>query len=314
MSEVMTRVITQFERDVIEGLSKEQKTLSSKYFYDTKGDELFQQIMHMEEYYLPEAELEILSQQTENIISDFHHDSFNVIELGAGDGSKTVHFLKNLMALGKDITYYPLDISPNVLAINKALISKALPDLKIELIPGDYFQTLSKIPNDKPMLVLFLGSNLGNFKDEDAVDFITTINSHLLKNDALVLGLDLMKNPKTILAAYNDANGITKEFNLNLLRRINRELGGNFKVNQFDHYPVYNPLTGTCFSFIVSLAEQEVQIGCKSFSFKNGETIHTEVSQKYNFKKIKYLRQSSGFSQLKHLTDSQNLFSINVFS
>ena len=314
MSEVMTRVKTQFEEDVVEGLSKEQKTLSSKYFYDTKGDELFQQIMQMEEYYLPEAELEILSQQTKNIIADFHHDSFNVIELGAGDGSKTVHFLKNLLDLGKDITYYPLDISPNVLDINKALMSEVLPDLKIELIPGDYFKTLSKIPKDKPMLVLFLGSNLGNFRGQDAVDFIKTIKSHLLEEDALVLGLDLMKNPKTVLAAYNDVGGITKEFNLNLLRRINRELGANFKVDQFDHYPVYNPLTGTCFSFIVSLAEQEVQIGCQTFKFKNGETIHTEVSQKYNFRKIRQLQKASGFSQIKHLTDSQNLFSINVFS
>ena len=218
------------------------------------------------------------------------------------------------MALGKDITYYPLDISPNVLEINKALISNVLPELKIELIPGDYFQTLSKIPNDKPMLVLFLGSNLGNFRNEDAVDFIKTIHSHLYDGDALVLGLDLMKNPKTVLAAYNDANGITKEFNLNLLRRMNRELGANFKVNQFDHYPFYNPLTGTCYSFIVSLVEQTVQIGCQSFQFENGEVIHTEISQKYNLKKIKQLQKTSGFRQLKHLTDSQNLFSLNVFS
>ena len=314
MTQFIKKIISPFEQDVVEGLSKEQKTLPSKYFYDTQGDKLFQQIMQMEEYYLPEAELEILTQQTEKIIEDFHHDSFNIIELGAGDGSKTVYFMKNLLALGKDITYYPLDISPNVLEINKSLINKELPSLKIELIPGDYFQTLSVIPNDKPKLVLFLGSNLGNFKDNDASDFIKTIHSHLSEGDALVLGVDLMKNPKTILSAYNDAQGITKEFNMNLLRRINRELNSNFIVSKFDHYPFYNPLNGVCYSFIVSLEKQEVCVGNRSFSFEKGEVIHTEISEKYNFKKITALQKAAGFRHLNHLTDSNELFSINVFS
>lgn len=310
----MIPVVTTLERDVIEGLSATPKKISSKYFYDKRGDELFRQIMQLDEYYLPEAELEILTNQTEDIIADFPHDSFDIVELGAGDGSKVVHFLKNLLKMGKDITYYPLDISYNVLCINKALMHQTIPSLAIELISGDYFDTLSRIPSDKPKLVLFLGSNLGNFEGRSAANFVRKIKQQLAPGDRLILGLDLMKNPKKILAAYNDTTGVTKAFNINLLHRLNRELDANFNVDKFDHYPVYNPLTGSCYSFIISLENQQVRVANRIFSFEEGEVIHTEISQKYNLEKIKKLQRAVRFEHLRHLKDQHNLYSINILS
>ena len=310
----MIAVPTSLEQEIIKGLSAQPKKIPSKYFYDERGDELFQQIMHLEEYYLPEAELDILTDQTKEIIANFPYDSFDIVELGAGDGSKVVHFLDNLMQLGKEITYYPLDISYHVLCMNKALMHQSIPSLEIELIPGDYFDTLAQIPSKKPKMVLFLGSNLGNFEGHSATQFIRKIKQQLAPGDILVLGLDLMKNPKKILAAYNDKTGITRDFNLNLLHRMNRELGANFKLDKFDHYPVYQPLTGTCYSFICSLEKQQVRVANEWFHFEEGEVIHTEVSQKYNIEKIKKLQRAVGFKHLQHLKDRNNLYSINIFS
>ncbi len=302
-----------FYEDVIEGLSSSSKYLSSKYFYDENGDRIFQQIMKMEEYYLPECELEIIQTKSKEIIESFPNGSLDIIELGAGDGTKTVHFLKQLQLQREGATFYPLDISENVLEINKQNILLAIPDMCIQPVPGDYFDTLKKLNEKNQKVILFMGSNIGNFPRTEAADFLQLVCSHMKEEDIFLMGIDLKKNPRTIVNAYDDKAGITKQFNLNLLHRINRELDGNFDVSKFDHYATYDPQSGTASSYIVSLDNQMVRIGNESFSFKMNELIHTEVSNKYSLSEIEQLGSSAGFGTVSHFLDGKNYFSISLF-
>lgn len=304
-----------FLKDTLSSLSSTPKTLSSRYFYDAIGDGIFQEIMQMKEYYLPACELEIIKNKTKDIAEEIESEEIDVIELGAGDGTKTVYFLKALMDVGKEITYIPLDISDNVLKINKEHISSQLPGLKIEPIAGDYFETMKALKErNNPKLVLFMGSNIGNFKDEKAVDFLKLVKSYMTAGDALLVGADLKKNPKTILAAYNDQAGITKRFNLNLLTRMNRELGANFVVKNFDHYAFYDPASGTTYSYIVSLEKQDVNIADKTFHFEKNECIHTEVSQKYGIADLEKLSSDVGFKKFTPFLDNKGWFCLGLMA
>lgn len=302
-----------FLKDAIDGLSDTPKTLSSKYFYDAIGDGIFQEIMEMEEYYLPACELEIIQQRTSEIAAEINSSELDVIELGAGDGTKTVHFLKGLINAGKNITYLPLDISANVLKINEKNVQSQLPNLEIESIAGDYFETMQLLKSrQKPKLILFMGSNIGNFQDEKAVDFLKLVKSHMTTGDQLILGVDLKKNPKVILEAYNDKKGITKRFNLNLLSRMNRELGANFNVDNFDHYPYYDPKAGTCYSYLVSLEEQTVEIADANIHFRKNECIHTEVSQKYSLDELESISSAAGFQKFTSFLDKKEWFCLGL--
>ncbi len=304
---------SQFEKDVDEGLSQSPKRLSSRYFYDDAGTDLFRQIMALDEYYLPECELEILKTRTADIASAYGHQQFDVVELGAGDGSKTVYFLKALIDNHLDISYYPLDISSAALEINSAHISRAVPSLDIHPIEGNYFNTLSDLEHRRPRLIMFMGSNIGNFDTESAIRFLKLIKSHLQQGDALLIGIDLRKNPRTILKAYDDSKGVTRCFNLNLLWRINRELDGNFNISAFDHYPFYNPVEGTTYSYIVSLQDQDVTIAGRNYKFHKNELLHTEISKKYSLNEIDELCDKSGFTDPVHFLDSKEYFSVSLF-
>lgn len=304
-----------FLKETLQGLSQNPKKLSSKYFYDAVGDGIFQEIMQMEEYYLPKCELDIIDTKTHEIADLLDEKELDVIELGAGDGSKTVHLLKGLMEAGKKVSYIPLDISANVLAINQKYVSASLPNLEIEPISGDYFQTMEKLKQrEKPKLILFLGSNIGNFQDEKAVEFIKLVKSFMKPEDRLLIGADLVKNPKTILAAYNDEKGITKRFNLNLLARMNRELGADFDLGKFDHYPFYDPEHKTCHSFIVSLQKQQVDLFDRSFIFEKNECIHTEVSQKYSLSDLKRISLDAGFSAFTPFLDQKEWYCLGLMA
>jgi L-histidine Nalpha-methyltransferase len=303
-----------FINDVIWGLSDPQKHLPSKYFYDEKGSRIFQEIMQMDEYYLPACEMEILYKQSQKIAMEISHDEFDIIELGAGDGSKTLIFLEAVVNIGKKITYIPMDISEEILKVNRQHILEKLPDLSVEVLPGDYFSTIRAIESrPKPRLVMFMGSNIGNFPGEKAIEFIRFVNDYLNPGDYFLMGVDLKKNPHVIRAAYNDKKGITKKFNLNLLERINRELGGDFDIQAFEHYGVYNPLDGAALSFLVSMEEQDVHIANHTFHFDQYETIHTEVSQKYSLKDLDQLATKTGFSWDRHFTDSRGFYSLSLF-
>ncbi len=307
-------MITQFKKDVELGLSDSPKTLPSKYFYDKKGDELFVQIMNMPEYYLSRTELEIFKEQSQEIINALELDPnqyFELIELGAGDGTKTKELLKILDKNNYNFDYIPIDISQNALDKLEQNLNKELPNVSVEKKQGDYFEMLATLhETQRPKVVLFLGSNIGNMSDELATDFIYKLGANLRSNDKLFLGVDLIKSAEIVLPAYSDAAGITKAFNLNLLTRINKELDGNFNIDTFSHQAKYSEDDGIALSFLVSIEEQKVTLNAseKIFHFAKGEKIHTEISRKYNDEIINDILKDTDFQIQNKLTDSKDYF------
>jgi len=303
-----------FEEDVKQGLTAKQKRLHSKYFYDSTGDELFQEIMGLPEYYLTSAELEIFQNQTNTILEVFNneHRFFDLLEFGAGDGMKTKILVKELLNNGAKFRYLPIDISQAVLEGLEKDFHSEFPTLEIEPRNKDYFSALSDVysESDNPKLVLFLGSSIGNFNKKSAVVFLSELKQKLKKGDQALIGFDLRKNPHTIISAYNDSKGVTKRFNLNLLSRINRELGADFDLSKFDHYPFYDPETGLAKSYIVSLEEQSINLkNCGvTVHLDKGECIHTEISKKYTIEEIEEIVSESGFGLVKHFFDSKHYY------
>ena len=206
-----------FAKDVVAGLSAKEKHLSSKYFYDDIGSRIFQEIMDMQEYYLTDCEFEILSLQAKQIIDAVNFkQTFNIVELGAGDGLKTFKLLEFLVHNHIDFHYVPIDISQGAMDLLTADLKKRLPKLSIHPRVGDYFEVLSKenVQTNIPSLLLFLGSNIGNYTEPETINLLKLFNENMKKGDALLLGVDLKKNPITIQNAYLDKHGITKRFNI----------------------------------------------------------------------------------------------------
>ena len=306
-----------FAQDVLKGLSAEQKYLSSKYFYDDNGSRIFQEIMKMPEYYLTNAEYEILSLQAKQIIEAIKFERpFNIIELGAGDGFKTFKLLEYLVINNFDFNYVPIDISTEALDMLSKRLKERLPDLKIKPKAGDYFKILEDFKNNsQPSLLLFLGSNIGNYLEEKALELLRLFQKNMKKGDKLLIGFDLMKNPLTISKAYFDPYGITKRFNLNLLLRINRELDADFKIDDFDFYCHYNPEKGEVKSYIVSLRTQTVQIKKiqKTIYFDYNELIWTELSKKFSLKNIQEIAEKTGFQLINNFLDCKHYFTDSLW-
>ncbi|WP_026942743.1 L-histidine N(alpha)-methyltransferase [Hellea balneolensis] len=304
----------QFLADVAAGLGSSPKFLSSKYFYDKKGDQLFMQIMDLPEYYLTRAEMDIFTSQTGDIVNLLGVQKgvpFDVIELGAGDGSKTKMLLAELLGERFDFDYVPVDISANVLAHLERVLSLELPDLRIKSQNRDYFQTLQYLNKaGKQKIVLYLGSNLGNMPDEAAREFIYALGKNLNEGDKLILGVDLIKPSNVVLPAYSDSQGITSLFNLNLLHRINRELNANFKLDQFSHIAEYDEEIGIAKSYLKSEKDQDVYIGAlkKTFIFAKDEKIQTEISRKYDQVIIGNILSGTGFTIKGVLKDKNSYF------
>ncbi|MGN6249349.1 MAG: L-histidine N(alpha)-methyltransferase [Ginsengibacter sp.] len=306
-----------FLNDVLKGLQSSPKYLQSKYFYDKKGDELFQKIMESDEYYLTNAEMEIFSKQqsqmADTVLQDV--DKIDVIEFGPGDATKSIHLINELSKRNKLANYIPIDISENIITLLDKDLPRQIPGLAIHGLAGEYFQMLpiAHEISSNQKLVLFLGANIGNFKFDEAPLFLQKLRSLLSHGDKVLIGFDLKKNPHKILAAYNDQNGYTREFNLNLLRRINNELGGNFKIENFEHYPVYDPSTGACKSYLISLEDQQVKIGTNAIHFEKNEPIYMEISQKYSLREIDEITRSCGFEMMHYFLDSNHYFVDVVF-
>ncbi|KFF02978.1 L-histidine N(alpha)-methyltransferase [Flavobacterium reichenbachii] len=302
----------QFLNDVIDGLQQEPKHLQSKYFYDKRGDSLFQEIMAMPEYYLTRCEMDIFKNKTQELASILMENNtpFDLIELGAGDASKSLHLLQFLKKSNADFTYMPIDISGNILSVLDQKLKTNIPDLDITILEGDYFEMLKKASrlSSRRKAVLFLGSNIGNMEFEHASDFCVELRKNLNKGDIVLVGFDLKKDPKIILNAYNDPKGITAAFNLNLLERINRELQGNFDVKQFEHFQNYDPLSGACRSYLVSLENQKVTIDSQAIDFAKDEVVYMEVSQKFSTADMEELAVSSGFQTINTIQDSKEWF------
>ena len=309
--------INTFEQDIDLGLSAPFKHISSKYFYDDIGSSIFQEIMKMPEYYPTKCEFEILSLQSDQIIAklDFR-EPFNIVEFGAGDGIKTRQLLKKLMDRSIDFTYVPIDISGKAIRELKSNMLSALPDLKIKPLIGNYFTTIDNLSTlNNPSLFLFLGGNIGNYPDHEADQLLQRFGEHMKFGDKLLTGFDLQKSPALIRDAYDDKQGITKAFNLNLLTRINRELGGNFKVGQFDFYSHYDPQNGEVKSYLVSLIQQRVHIQKidKCYSFRQNELIWTELSKKYTFEGIEALSTRNNFTVIDHFLDCKHYFTDSLW-
>jgi L-histidine N-alpha-methyltransferase len=304
--------MSQFLQDVLQGLSSKGKFLQSKYFYDAKGDELFQKIMGCKEYYPTKCEMEIFTQKTSELVTVLMGENreFDIVELGAGDATKSIHLLKGLLESKVTFTYFPVDISNNVITQLQRNLPQKLPELRLQGLNGEYFKMLEKAKtlSDKIKVVLLLGGNIGNVALEKAGGFSRSLREHLNPGDLALIGFDLKKDPKTILDAYNDSSRFTRDFNLNLLHRINNELQGNFEINNFYHYPTYDPATGATKSYVVSRKEQQVSVAGKTFCFAEGEAIFMEISQKYTPEQTDQLARQTGFEPIHHFYDSKGWF------
>ena len=272
------------------------------------------EIMKLPEYYLTRAEMKIFNEQKEAISEAFTEGSAGVdlIELGAGDGTKTAVLIEHLLSKGVDFTYHPIDISQEA---NDALSSRfyeKFPELRIEPHTGDYFKVLGSLGNNngRRKVVMFLGSNIGNFLRESAVRFFRDLRNVLNENDRLFVGFDMQKDPRTIVAAYDDTAGVTSAFNLNLLRRINRELGGDFDLDKFSHYAQYRPMECAARSFLISREKQTVTIKVlgRSFDFEQWEPIFMEISQKYTNSMISELARAGGFEIDREFFNNEDFY------
>ena len=305
-----TTTHTAFEKDVIKGLSDYPKHLSSKFIYNKKGDKLFQDIMAMPEYYLTNSEYNILKHQSSGIAEKFKlKEGFDLIELGAGDGKKTKLLLSHLIEIEANFNYLPVDISQNVLDELGNALNNELPKVSYELLQGSYFEVLNQLSsyNKRQKVILVLGSNIGNLMHEDAIDFLSKIEENMSSEDLLFMGFDQKKHPQTVLDAYNDPKGLTEAFNKNLFVRMNEEFDANFDLDSFFHWETYDPETGTAKSFLVSSRAQQVKIPKLELTvdFKAWETIHTEISQKYDDETVEWLASEANLN-IDRVFESEN--------
>lgn len=308
--------LSAFAEDVRRGLSSAPKYLLSKYFYDAAGDRLFQKIMEVPEYYLTRAEDEILRSHAAKLASFLGKENFDLVELGAGDGLKTRILLEHFLQKNLQFHYLPVDISPNILNHLLETLNQLWPGLPVLPLEGEYFAALRKMPSStRRKLVLFLGSTIGNMSLEDAQNFLQQLRQQLSPGDLVLVGFDLKKDPATILAAYNDSAGVTRDFNHNHLLRINRELGGNFDPTTFLHWPVYNPINGYTKSYLLSTIAQSVYIEALELKvdFAAWEPIDMELSKKFDFQEIENLAKVAQLKVLTYFQDQKQYFTDALF-
>ena len=311
-----------FAADVQAGLTAAQKHLPSKYLYDARGDAIFQDIMAMDAYYPTRCEHEIFRTHKEEMLRQFSADGkkFQLIEFGAGDGMKTKVLLRYFWEQSSGLTYVPIDISAHIIQELTEDLKETLPGLKVHGICNDYFRAFDELATtgDDPTMrkvVLFLGANIGNFNPEESVEFLRKIAHQLAPGDCLLIGFDLKKDPRRILDAYFDKEGITESFKMNLLERINRELGGSFETDKFLYNPIYHPAEGSIFSYLVSKQEQDIYIEAidRTIHFDAWETIYMERSQKYSKKDIRQLAEQTGFEVVRNFYDQEHLFTDSLW-
>ncbi|HKO62293.1 MAG TPA: L-histidine N(alpha)-methyltransferase [Pyrinomonadaceae bacterium] len=301
--------------DVRRGLSSQPKRFLPKYFYDELGSQLFEAICLVPEYYLTRAENEILQLYADEIVSSVD-GNITLIEMGSGSASKTRLIIEALLRKQPNLLFIPVDISASALESSSRILLQSYTQLRIEAYAADYFAALaelSKHPRGRT-LALFLGSNISNFDPAEAVKFLHALRTVLSEGDAHLLGADLKKDRQTLEAAYNDALGVTAAFNLNVLARINRELGGEFDLRHFRHLAFYNEEAGRIEIYIESCRDQTVdikQLGMQ-VRFAAGEQIHTENSYKYGLDDIAELAGKTGFKLARTWLDSEKRFSSNL--
>ncbi len=295
---------------VVEGLSFEQKSIPSKFFYDEAGSQLFEKICDLDEYYPTRTELKILDQYKFDI-AKLAGPHCHLAEFGSGSSIK----IRTLMeAFDNPIGYVPIDISRDHLAQSAASFAKLFPNISVTAICTDYTSEFKLPPIDDGQYVGFYpGSTIGNFTRTEARTFLERV-THILSGGGFLIGVDLVKDTSILNAAYDDAKGVTAAFNMNLLKRCNRELGSNFDFNAFTHRAFFNEIESRIEMHLVSTKHQSVQIDDHSFTFQKDETIHTENSYKYSIESFQALARSSGFTPIQVWTDANDLFSVHYLA
>lgn len=305
-----------FARDIRRGLTSDPKHLFPKYLYDELGSRLFEAICQVDEYYLTRAEDEILTNHADEIVASTPNCK-TLIELGSGSAEKTRKIIEALIRLRGELLFVPVDISASALEESSHALLDSYSSLRIDAYAADYFQALEALParDESPALVLFLGSNIGNFEQNEAIDFLRAIRRLLRKGDALLLGADLKKDRATLEAAYNDSLGVTRSFIVNELEHINRELDANFDLWAFGLRSVYNESLGRVEVYLESLRPQSVVIGRLDLTtdFKAGERIHIENAYKFDPEDLRKIGEQTGFQLERTWLDRRGRFSSNLF-
>lgn len=303
----------EFSTDVITGLASNPRTLPCKYFYDERGAALFQKICELPEYYITRTEIDILSRNRAEIASQLG-PKIQLIGLGTGAGTKTRILIE---ALERPAVYIPVDISEKQLRESTALFQKLFPDLEILPVCADYLQRVvlpSPRRNAARNIVYFPGSTIGNFAPDEALEFLRRIANVCSGGGGLLIGVDLKKDQQVLEAAYNDSVGVTAQFNLNLLERVNRELGADFDLDQWRHRAIYNSNAGRIEMHLISEIDQFVHFDQQKFHFRRGEKIITEFSYKYAPEEFAALAGESGFEFVRIWTDDACLFGVFYFT
>ncbi len=302
-----------FREDVAHGLQQRQKTIPPKYFYDQQGSLLFEEICRQPEYYLTRTETAILTQHAAAIVESVGECA--LIELGSGSSLKTRLLLDECQRRQDRVHYIPIDISASMLEATAHKLLEEYPHLRIDALAADYLTGLSVLPAASCRAVLFLGSNLGNFSPREQEQLFRQLAHTLKPGDFLVIGLDLRKSLEVVEPAYNDAAGVTADFNLNLLGRMNRELHADFDVNAFSHLAFYNPVQHQIEMHVRSEREQQVTIRdlALTVAFRAGETIHTEISRKFDLDEINAQLAPFGFCPRIRWSDARSWFAVCLF-
>ena len=310
-----TREVPTLIDDVLNGLFSDNKHLPPKYFYDDRGSELFDQICDEPEYYPTRTENALLRDSAPRIIAQTSPQ--HILEFGSGTSRKTVHLLQACEELDCSSVYLPFDVCDDVIIKSAAGLQRRFPWLQVEPISGDYTAGLGNLPvGEGPNLFLFLGGTIGNFPASDARRFLREVKSIMQPNDYLLIGADRVKEPARLHAAYNDAAGVTAEFNLNLLEVLNRELDAEFDKTNFAHYACYNPDANQIEMYLMSMEKQAVEareLG-RDILFEEGEAILTEISRKFTKASLEDLLYAAEFEVVEHFEATENPFSLVLAS
>jgi L-histidine Nalpha-methyltransferase len=304
--------------EVQRGLHKRPRSLPPWIFYDTRGSGIFENITELPEYYPTRTERNILASYCDDIIAAAFpgtSKAVRLLELGAGTALKTTILLDAAARLRGKVLYAPVDVSPDALDVARETIATTLPDVDVSPIIANYVTHPPELGTfDGPTLGLYIGSSIGNFEPEEARMILCNLKCHLQPGDALLLGVDMVKDEPTLVAAYDDGDGVTAEFNLNMLHRLNRELGADFNTTKFRHQVVWSPKLSRIEMHLESVCSQWVRIDAAGLDlhFAKGERIHTESSYKFTDKTVKVLLQDAGFEVERTWTDQREWFSVTL--
>jgi len=306
---------TDFSQAIEDGLSSNPKSLPTRFLYDTRGSHLFEVITELPEYYLTRAERQILELYADEMVVGLGENAM-LVEFGSGSSVKTQLLIQAFLKVQPNLSYVPVDISADFLQSSAQRLLGKYPELSVLALGGEYFDVAANLPSHGgPRLILFMGSNIGNLTHEESAEFLTKIRSGMTDEDRILIGFDLIKDRKVIEEAYDDHQGVTAEFNRNLLQRVNEQLGADFNLLQFRHEAPYDPIEDRIEMRLISCVDQVVSVAGlgRRFHFAEGEAIHTEWSHKYSLESIDKIVQAAGLKRGKTWQDPLSQFSVAIF-